>query len=81
MHKLRFAIDPQERIFLFLDNLRLHQTYYVMTEAAKLNIEIVFNGTYSSEYMPVEILWGYAKRLFSNACVQGASYEDQNRME
>ena len=44
--------------------------------AAENNVELIYNATYSSEFNPVEILWSFAKRLFSNACVEGASYEN-----
>ena len=44
--------------------------------APKLGIELVFNGTYSSNFMPIERLWGWAKHQFTRACAQDAPYHD-----
>jgi len=53
-----------KKVYLFLDNLRLHHSKLVATKCALHNIEIVFNASYSSEYNPVEVLWLLSKQIF-----------------
>ena len=66
----------RRRAVLLLDNLGVHRTKAVQKLAAKLGIELVFNGTYSSNYMPIERLWSWAKHRFTRACAQDAPYHD-----
>ena len=57
------------------------ETIKTMTKASTklaktLGIELVFNGTYSSEYNPIERLWAWAKKRFVRACVEDAPYHN-----
>ena len=52
----------------------------VKKHAEENDINIVFNAVYSSEYNPVERLWLFAKRSFSESCIDGASYHNQAAM-
>ena len=75
LHRLKDHIG-RRRAVLLLDNLGVHRTKAVQKLAPKLGIELVFNGTYSSTYMPIERLWGWAKHQFTRACAQDAPYHD-----
>ena len=46
---------------LVLDNLACHRTSALANFCSENHISILFNGTYSSQYMPVERLWLFAK--------------------
>ena len=52
-----------KKVYLFLENLRLHHSKLVATKCALHNIEIVFNASYSLEYNPVEVLWLLSKQI------------------
>ena len=59
---------------MMLDNLRVHYCHEVRSLAEKYNIEFCFNGTYSSEFMPIERLWAWSKSRFTRQCVRDAPY-------
>ena len=64
----------RRKAVLLLDNLSVHRTLRTRELARELGIELVYNGTYSSEYMPIERLWAWAKLRFSRACSEDAPY-------
>ena len=66
----------RKKAVLFLDNLQVHHTNAVKKLAQRLSIELVFNGTYSSEFMPIERLWAWAKHRFIRICADNAPYHD-----
>ena len=74
--KIRKAHPKTGTITLFVDNLRLHHMKSVQRYAEENDINLLFNAIYSSEYNPVEILWLFAKRKFSEHCIQGAEYHN-----
>ena len=53
------------RSVLMVDNLAIHHNREVKLLADWYNIELCFNGTYSSEFMPIERLWAWAKSAFT----------------
>ena len=61
-------------VHLVLDNLRLHHSHAVRDLAEDLNIKLHFMPVYSSEYNPIEWLWGYSKRYFTGHCLAEASF-------
>ena len=63
-----------------LDNLGVHRTKESTNLARNLGIELVFNGTYSSDYNPIERLWAWAKQRFVRACADDAPYHKQEAM-
>ena len=75
LHRLKDHIG-RRRAILLLDNLIVHRTKPVQKLAAKLGIELVYNGTYSSNFMPIERLWAWAKHQFTRACAQDAPYHN-----
>ena len=75
LHRLKDHIGRKKAVLL-LDNLGVHRTKAVRELAPKLGIELVFNGTYSSNFMPIERLWGWAKHHFTRACAKDAPYHD-----
>ena len=75
LHRLKDHIG-RRRAVLLLDNLGVHRTKAVQKLAPKLGIELLFNGTYSSNFMPIERLWSWAKHHFTRACAQDAPYHD-----
>ena len=50
--------------YMLVDNLRVHRTDRVVAQAKRSKVELIFNGTYSSEYNPIERLWAWAKQRF-----------------
>ena len=80
MHKLRKAHEGKGTITLFVDNLNMHYMKVVKQHAEMNDINLCFNAIYASEYNPVERLWLFAKRTFSEACITGAKYHDQSHM-
>ena len=54
----------RRKTYILVDNLRVHRTADVMAQAKKSRIYLIFNGTYSSEYNPIERLWAWAKHRF-----------------
>ena len=75
LHRLKDHIG-RRRAVLLLDNLGVHRTKAVQKLAPKLDIELLFNGAYSSNFMPIERLWSWAKHHFTRACAQDAPYHD-----
>ena len=75
LHRLKDHIG-RKRAVLLLDNLGVHRTKAVRDLAPKLGIELVFNGTYSSNFMPIERFWGWAKHHFTRECAWDALYHD-----
>ena len=53
-----------EKIALFLDNLRVHHTLKVKDLCKKLDIPLVFNLPYSPDYNPIETYFSLLKNLF-----------------
>lgn len=66
----------RKRAVLVCDNLQVHRTHDSTRLARMLGIEIVYNGTYSSEFMPIERMWAWAKQRFVRACARDAPYHD-----
>ena len=62
--------------YLFIDNLPMHHMYVIKDKAKYLGLGLVYNGTYSSEFNPIEILWANAKRKFSTRCIVDAPYQN-----
>ena len=50
---------------LFVDNLGVHYTDLVKARAKTNRIHLLYNGTYSSEFNPIERLWAWSKREFA----------------
>ena len=50
-------------------------------QARKSNIELIFNGTYSSDYNAIERLWSFSKHRFYKTCIDEGQYHLQHRME
>ena len=64
------------RCVMLADNLAVHRTAEATDAAEKFNIDMVFNGTYSSEFNPIERLWAWSKVRFAKACSTDAPYHD-----
>ena len=79
LHKVAAAQQGQPCIML-VDNLRVHYTKEVVALAAKLRIELCYNGIYSSEYNPIERLWAWSKARFTKRCTGDVPYHLQNKM-
>ena len=59
------------RACMLVDNLAVHHSKAVKEKALNLNIELVFNGIYSSEFNPIERLWAWSKARFTKRCSRG----------
>ena len=53
-----------EKICLFLDNLRVHKTKKVMEAYVTYDIEPIFNEIYSPDYNPIETIFSQVKRRY-----------------
>lgn len=49
---------------MLIDNLSLHHSNVVKEWAENAGLRLLFNAPYSSQYNPIEQLWGLAKRNF-----------------
>jgi transposase len=67
----------QAKAYVFLDNLRMHHNHSLGTFAARKNIEFIFNGSYSSELNPAEIIFAQSKRYFARRLHQLEDIRDQ----
>ena len=63
---------------LVLDNLSCHRTHALRDFCASVGIDIIYNGTYSSQYMPVERLWLFAKLYWRKEVANITNFKDQN---
>ena len=62
---------------LVLDNLNIHRTNKVKTLCQEKGVRLIFNGTYSSQYMPVERLWLFAKLYWRKEVASISNFKDQ----
>lgn len=69
-------ISTRRPSWLVLDNLRVHQGDEVRDFCLQNKCTLIFQGTYSSEFMPIERLWSFAKRNFSRASITVDNYKD-----
>jgi len=65
---------------MLVDNLGVHRTERVRARAKECRIEMVFNGSYSSTFNPIERLWAWSKARFQKRCIDNAPYHLQHRM-
>lgn len=68
MKELRQRVETP-KIYLALDNLRVHYTAEVTEYASTHNIRLIYLPPYSSEFNPIELLWAFAKRKFRQEIV------------
>ena len=71
----------KRKVFIFLDNLRLHHMKAVKAEARRRNQEFIFNASYSSEFNPIERLWALAKHRFSREIITESTWKSQAEVE
>jgi transposase len=64
-----------KQTFVFLDNLALHKTHDFRKAAEKQRLQLVYNAPYSSEYNPIERLWGLSKKIFGRQVVEEANWQ------
>ena len=55
--------DPDQKVFVVLDNHTSHHTKEVTELARSLNFEFMFLPPYSPELNSIEALWGIVKRM------------------
>ena len=53
-----------EDIVLFVDQLSVHRSKIVAQRLNELNIPLVFNASYSPDFMPIENVFAHVKRHF-----------------
>jgi len=75
MHEFKEKIGSVKSI-VFLDNLNFHRSKKVVSYCKEVEINLIYNGTYSSEYMPIERLWSFAKRNFSRELITCKNFKN-----
>ena len=78
--ELRKKQGNHKRLFILVDNLGIHKTKYVKEMCAKRNVELIFNGAYSSPFNPVERYWAFAKRIFSKNCLTATDFKNKEKV-
>ena len=73
-------VTRRRKVLMLVDNLNVHRANAVKDKARRLNIELFYNGIYSSTFNPIERLWAWAKLNFQRSCVKNAPYHLQHRM-
>jgi transposase len=65
-----------ERLFIWLDNLRVHLTQEVREYCDENDIELIFNVPYCSHLSPIEYVFAQVKRLYKDKkLVWGINYK------
>lgn len=67
---LRSNIGSGQTIFLVVDQLRVHYTHVVVECCRANDVFLVYNASYSSEFMPCEIVWAIAKKKFRKLLIE-----------
>ena len=78
--ELRKKQGHHKRLFILVDNLGIHKTKFVKEMCAKRNVELIFNGAYSSPFNPVERYWAFAKRIFSKNCLTATDFKNKEKV-
>jgi transposase len=73
-------ITHREPSSIFLDNLKAHHSTMVINAAHRNRIELIYNGTYSSELNPVELVFGIAKRIFRQKMINFFDYKNDRAL-
>lgn len=71
-------ITHQDEQYIFWDNLKAHHSKEVRETAERNNQILLFNGSYSSKFNPIESLWAYAKRYFRKEIMTLSDYKNQS---
>ena len=71
------GVPSEQRLWCLVDNLSVHRTKTVKEQCRLENIELIFNGSYSSPYNAVERLWAYSKRHFSTLCLSFHDFKNK----
>ena len=70
-----------EKTYVFLDNLRIHNTLIIASKAQANNQVLIFNASYSSQLNPIERLCAVAKRQFVEDCMTEVDFKQQEEVK
>ena len=79
--ELRQSVQHRQRLYVLVDNLGIHKTRVVKARCEAEDVELIFNGAYSSPFNPIERYWGFAKRLFAQRCLTAVDFKNKARVQ
>lgn len=79
--ELRQSVHHRKRLYLLVDNLGIHKTRLVKARCEAEDVELIFNGAYSSPFNPIERYWAFAKRVFAKHCLTATDFKNKVKMQ
>lgn len=73
----KFKRKVKGKVVLVVDNLSVHKAKDSLEFCRKNKISLLFNATYSSAFMPVEVLWMHAKRKWRKQVAEIEDFSNQ----
>ena len=79
--ELRQSVQHDGRLYVLVDNLGIHKTKMVRAHCQEQNVELIFNGAYSSPFDPIERYWSFAKRIFAQRCLTATDFKNKAKVQ
>ena len=76
----RFLEVAEKPSTLVLDNLGFHKNEKVREMCREQGVTIIYNGTYSSQFMPVEMIWNMAKVYWRREIINVPNFSNKTNL-